>query len=795
MLRTSARALALASLVSIAPASAATFTVVNTADSGGGSLRQAILDANAGSGSDTIVFNIPGSGLHTIQALDTMAITNPVVIDGYTQSGASPNTLFVGNDAVFKIQIDGSLIPGQNNLFELRTTDSTIRGLVMNHVPGISINVGIGTGSVNCKILGNFIGTDPTGMIFQSSNVGQMRLQGSGHQLGGTAPADRNVIASSGGSATVELIQTSFNVIQGNYIGVNSAGTAPLPSPFQSYGISLYDSHDNLIGGTFALAGNVILGNSCIWLGPNSATNTIQNNFIGTNATGTAGFGAPVGIDTNNAPHDNLIGGAVLGAGNVISGNVTGILFADGAARNIVQGNFIGTDTTGLLPVPNNNGIAIVTATAGNKIGGVNPGEGNTIAFNQGAGILSVAFSSEWPIRGNSIHSNGGLGIDLGNDGVTPDDIGDADEGPNHYQNFPIITSVTFGATTTTIGGILKSTASTTFDLDFFASQACSERPRAFAEGQTFLGTRPVTTDGSGDATFSFVLPVVVPSSSTISATATDPLGSTSEFSQSIVLTSNPRSGTAGVTGVFIKGMFFAAPANVTIGGLPATGVSVVDSQTILAVTPALPPGTVSDIVVTVPGFNAILPLGFVADFLDVPANNGFNRFVDALVGNLVTSGCGGGNYCPTSNVTRAQMAVFLLRGHNGICFTPPPATGTVFTDVPSNSFAAAWIEALAAAQVTGGCGGGNYCPADPVTRAQMAVFLLRTLEGPTYLPPACVTPTFNDVPCTSGFARWIDELALRGITAGCGNGNYCPADAVTRGQMAVFLSTTFGLP
>jgi hypothetical protein len=140
-------------------------------------------------------------------------------------------------------------------------------------------------------------------------------------------------------------------------------------------------------------------------------------------------------------------------------------------------------------------------------------------------------------------------------------------------------------------------------------------------------------------------------------------------------------------------------------------------------------------------------------------------------------------------------MAVFLLTSLNGVCYLPPPATGAVFADVPSGGFATSWIEALAALQVTGGCGGGNFCPSTAVTRAQMAVFLLRTEGGPAYVPPACVTPTFSDVPCSSGFAPWIDELAQRGITAGCGGGNYCPNSAVTRGQMAVFLTTTFALP
>jgi hypothetical protein len=138
-------------------------------------------------------------------------------------------------------------------------------------------------------------------------------------------------------------------------------------------------------------------------------------------------------------------------------------------------------------------------------------------------------------------------------------------------------------------------------------------------------------------------------------------------------------------------------------------------------------------------------------------------------------------------------MAVFLLKSKFGPSYVPPPATGTVFADVPLNAFAP-FIEQLFALSVTGGCSAGNYCPASPATRAQMAVFLLKTEGGPAYTPPACVTATFSDVPCSSGFAPWVEELVNRGITAGCGGGLYCPNAAVTRGQMAVFLTATFGL-
>jgi hypothetical protein len=139
---------------------------------------------------------------------------------------------------------------------------------------------------------------------------------------------------------------------------------------------------------------------------------------------------------------------------------------------------------------------------------------------------------------------------------------------------------------------------------------------------------------------------------------------------------------------------------------------------------------------------------------------------------------------------------VFLLRGKNGLCYNPPPCTGTVFGDVQcaGNPFDP-WIEALAALQITGGCGGGNFCPTAPVNRQQMAAFLLKARLGSAYVPPACSTPLFPDVPCSNPFAPWIDDLASRGITGGCSGGNYCPADPALRQQMAVFLVKTFSLP
>jgi hypothetical protein len=117
------------------------------------------------------------------------------------------------------------------------------------------------------------------------------------------------------------------------------------------------------------------------------------------------------------------------------------------------------------------------------------------------------------------------------------------------------------------------------------------------------------------------------------------------------------------------------------------------------------------------------------------------------------------------------------------------------FADVPVASPFCRWIRELAERGVTSGCGAGNYCPKAGVTRAQMAVFLLLTAEGGGYAPPACTSAPFADVPAASGYCRWIQELVKRGVTSGCGGGKYCPNAVVTRGQMAVFLSVGFGLP
>jgi hypothetical protein len=181
------------------------------------------------------------------------------------------------------------------------------------------------------------------------------------------------------------------------------------------------------------------------------------------------------------------------------------------------------------------------------------------------------------------------------------------------------------------------------------------------------------------------------------------------------------------------------------------------------------------------------------ASFDDVATGSGFYRSVETILHHGITAGCAGTLYCPLASATREQMAVFVLVAKEGSGYVPPACTTAVFLDVPATSPFCPWIEELARRGVVAGCGGGNYCPTAPVSREQMAVFVLRAMD-PALSPPACTTPLFNDVPASSPFCRWIEELTRRAVVAGCGGGNYCPTAAVTREQMAVFLGATFGL-
>ncbi|HTO75204.1 MAG TPA: right-handed parallel beta-helix repeat-containing protein [Thermoanaerobaculia bacterium] len=190
-------------------------------------------------------------------------------------------------------------------------------------------------------------------------------------------------------------------------------------------------------------------------------------------------------------------------------------------------------------------------------------------------------------------------------------------------------------------------------------------------------------------------------------------------------------------------------------------------------------------------------------DFTDVPPSYLFHNAVVTVARDGITTGCGGGKYCPDDPVTRDAMAVFILRGEHGAAYNPPPAAGNVFSDVTAGTFLAKWMEQFGNEGISTGCGAGSpppYCPTAAVTRDGMAVFLLRGKHGASFNPSAATGAVFCDVTAGTFLAKWMEELKAEGITAGCGAGacgkpNYCPGNTVTRGEMAAFIVKTFGLP
>ena len=626
-------------------AAAMTFTVTKTNDSGAGSLRQAILDANANPGADTIRFSI-ASGEKTITPGSALpVVTDPLTIDGTSQPGFTGKPIIEINGK--KVQANGLSITGGN---------SVVRGLVINRFRGIfSIGSGIYL-SVNGGNLieGNFIGTDSTGTIDKGNEGEGILCSVPNNRIGGTVEAARNII-SGNDQAGIYLLgpEARGNVIQGNFIGIDVTGTATISNPF--VGVYVDRAPINTVGGTVAAARNVISNPSLIGSGEGiildglgTSGNLIQGNFIGTDASGNVGLGNSIGVEINTQASANTIGGTVAAARNIISNNRDGIYLFGSTTDTLVQGNFIGTDVTGRVPLGNilgvisnfntvhntiggviagarniisgntrtgmtlnwndsqvqgnligtdvtgivalgNGGTGVVLNSgarnliggievgarnivsgnglngininsagnqvqgnfigtdvtgvanlgnafygvlltgAGNIVGGTSPGTGNTIAFNGGPGI-NVVQSSGIGIRRNSIFANGGLGIDLGGNLVTPNDQCDSDGGPNNLQNFPVITSVVSSDASTVIEGTLNSRPGSTFTIEFFSNNSCDILGNG--EGQTFIGSIGITTDSNCTASFNANLPVSVLPGQFITATATDSGNNTSEFSR-----------------------------------------------------------------------------------------------------------------------------------------------------------------------------------------------------------------------------------------------------------------------
>jgi len=443
-------------------------------------LRAAIQESNATPETEIIAFDIPGSGVQTISPTSQLPpITRQAIINGYSQPGASFNTLTVGNNAVLKVELDGSKASGGaliRGLTVRESSDSLIRGLVINRFSGEGISTfgDISSGPTianNNRIEGNFIGTDPSG------------TQDLGNSIDG-----------------VTIASGAFNTT---------------------------------VGGTSRSARNLISGNglSGVRVSSGSAGNQVQGNYIGTDKSGKADLGnAGSGVLTFDASN-NTIGGATAGAGNVISGNgQSGVALL--GSQNRVLGNRIGTNSSGTGPLGNTGAGVSLGFVSGTFVGDGTKGGSNTIAFNGGDGIVvgGSGLSTGNRILINSIFSNKELGIDLVGgfedvSGVTANEPGDVDTGPNGLQNLPVITSARTVSRTTTIKGKLNSAPHQTYTLQFFSNPKGNE-------GKKFIGQKRVSTDDVGKVTFTFRPQKPTRVKNTVTATATrSATGDTSEFS------------------------------------------------------------------------------------------------------------------------------------------------------------------------------------------------------------------------------------------------------------------------
>jgi CSLREA domain-containing protein len=516
----------------------ATFTVSSNADPGDGicdescTLREAILAANDTAGADTIAFSLPSDELTITPTTPLPPITDSVTIDGTTQPGFEGTPIVELNGAAIS---PDCCIESFGNGLTLEADNNTIRALVINGftTPGWGAGIDIRASSDN-NIEGNFIGTNTAGTAAQGNLIGVV-VGGANNTIGGN-------VLSGNQSRGLEIQGSSAtgNSVVGNLIGTDATGTADLGNggdALRVEGASL-----TVIGGTSAAERNVVSGNGGHGiLLHNSTNNTVRGNYAGTNAAGTAAIANGIDGIAVDGGGANTIGGPGAGEGNLASGNtnqgisIFGVDFPS-TTGNIVQGNKAGTNFDGTTAIPNGGeGIRMHNAL-NTTVGGTAVGAGNLVSGNTSSGVTVIASPGTATgnrILGNSIYGNGGIGIDLGVvdplEGVTPNDDGDGDTGPNNLQNFPDLTSVTIAGAGTTVQGTLDTEANKAYRLEFFANSACDASGNG--EGQTFLGSKNVKTTASGNTSFTFTSATVIGSSAWVTATATDPDGNTSEFS------------------------------------------------------------------------------------------------------------------------------------------------------------------------------------------------------------------------------------------------------------------------
>jgi titin len=507
-----------------------------------GNLLEGVLITDAGSSGNVVAGNLIGTDTTGTKALgndsgveirlgaanNTLGGTDPGagnvisgnqsgVIIGDNSGGANDNVLLgnrIGTDVTGTVPLGNT---GFGILIQNGSTSNTIGGTAQGTANVISGNSnGVRLDASANVVLGNLIGTDKNGTVqLGNKSFGIVVGNGASNTIGGTVQGAANVI--SGNFIGVRLEGTS-NVVLGNLIGTDKSGTKALGT---GDGMEILGGN-NTIGGTAPGAGNVISGNYngvVIGIEPASSTqNVVLGNRIGTDVTGTVPLGnINDGILIQSGSSSNTIGGTAQGAGNVVSGNGNGVVigYPVPGDQNVVLGNLIGTDVTGTVPLGNTkDGIRIEGQGTSNTIGGTVAGAGNTIAFNHGFGVL-VGSSTGTDIRQNSIFANtsGGIGIGGEPGPVLGTPIHIVGNNPGDQQS-----------------GTLDAAKSTTYILEFFTNAVCD--PSGFGQGQTFVTSITVTTDANGHAGFTAFIPQsFLVGEPFITATATDPNGTTSGFS------------------------------------------------------------------------------------------------------------------------------------------------------------------------------------------------------------------------------------------------------------------------
>lgn len=376
---------------------AATFVVASASDAGAGSLRSAITNANFYAGPDTITFNIPGAGVHTINVLSALpALTDQVIIDASTQPGYSGQPLIELNGAGAGSCAGLRLVAGASG--------STVRGLAINRFGTHGIQIDGGSSNL---LIANFIGPDPSGSVARPNLLEGIYLNGSsGNVVGSSAISDRNLI-SANGDAGIYILNGLSNTVVGNYIGTTLAGSATLGNT--NDGVIIYaatgaSASGNRIGG--AGGRNIISGNrtSGVYLyGSGAGGNLIQGNYIGLAASGAVMLSNVADGVTLQGASGNFIGGTNSGEGNVISGNGKAGISLTSASNNIIAGNFIGTDVSGRVGLGNTFAGITLAAARSNNIGGATITARNVIAANLQDGIFLTTNSSGNWIAGNFI--------------------------------------------------------------------------------------------------------------------------------------------------------------------------------------------------------------------------------------------------------------------------------------------------------------------------------------------------------------------------------------------------------